>query len=156
MKKLIQAAVPMLAGSVVGLLTTPQAKEDYQYFKKPPLSPPKEAFGIVWPLLYTAMGVSRLIIKHSKDNQVALNYFDSQLALNYLWSLLYFKLKLRGTALIESYVLLVAVVATTCKFYQKNKWAGLLLIPYLVWTAYATYLNAGNWYLNKENPQYTA
>lgn len=40
---------------------------------------------------------------------------------------------------------------TTLVFYQKNKVAGLMLIPYIVWVAFASYLNAGGWILNREN-----
>nr|WP_257152096.1 TspO/MBR family protein [Mammaliicoccus sciuri] len=70
-------------------------------------------------------------------------------------SILYFKYKLRFSALIESVVLLGAVVTTTVKFFNVKKVAGILLVPYMLWSAFATYLTAGNWYLNKDNPSYT-
>ena len=148
-------ALPVIGGSIVGLLTTQTAKEDFEKYKQPPFSPPKEAFGIVWPILYTTMGTARTITKSSrKDTEANAYLYNSQLGLNYLWSVLYFKFKLRGTALIESYALFASVLLTTAAFYKTNKFAGLLLVPYVAWTAYATYLNAGFVALNNNKEAY--
>ncbi|MEY8559213.1 TspO/MBR family protein [Jeotgalicoccus halotolerans] len=155
LQRITDIALPVIGGSIVGLLTTQTAKEDFEKYKQPPFSPPKEAFGIVWPILYTTMGIARTITKSSrKDTEANAYLYNSQLGLNYLWSVLYFKFKLRGTALIESYVLFASVLLTTAAFYKTNKFAGLLLVPYVVWTAYATYLNAGFVALNNNNEAY--
>src|SRR5699024_4678438 len=148
-------ALPVIGGSIVGLLTTQTAKEDFEKYKQPPFSPPKEACGIVWPILYTTMGIARTITRSSrKDTEANAYLYNSQLGLNYLWSVLYFKFKLRGTALIESYALFASVLLTTAAFYKTNKFAGLLLVPYVAWTAYATYLNAGFVALNNNKEAY--
>ncbi|WP_273478685.1 TspO/MBR family protein [Ignavigranum ruoffiae] len=154
-KKLFLVAAPLLGGAVVGKLTTPHAKADYQEFKQPTFAPPKETFGIVWPLLYTAMGIARCLIEDEADKEDAIAKYDLQLALNYLWSVLYFKFKLRGAAFIESFVLLASVISTTVKFFEKNKLAGSLLIPYVAWSAFATYLNGATYQLNEDNPKYS-
>lgn len=155
LQRITDIALPVIGGSIVGLLTTQTAKEDFEKYKQPPFSPPKEAFGIVWPILYTTMGIARTITKSSrKDTEANAYLYNSQLGLNYLWSVLYFKFKLRGTALIESYVLFASVLLTTAAFYKTNKFAGLLLVPYVVWTAYATYLNAGFVALNNNKEAY--
>lgn len=155
LQRITDIALPVIGGSIVGLLTTQTAKEDFEKYKQPPFSPPKEAFGIVWPILYTTMGIARTITKSSrKDTEANAYLYNSQLGLNYLWSVLYFKFKLRGTALIESYVLFASVLLTTAAFYKTNKFAGLLLVPYVAWTAYATYLNAGFVALNNNKEAY--
>ena len=38
-------------------------------------------------------------------------------------------------------------------FSQVDRWAGLLQIPYLLWVAFAGYLNFGVWRLNWQNPR---
>ena len=155
LQRITDIALPVIGGSIVGLLTTQTAKEDFEKYKQPPFSPPKEAFGIVWPILYTTMGTARTITKSSrKDTEANAYLYNSQLGLNYLWSVLYFKFKLRGTALIESYALFASVLLTTAAFYKTNKFAGLLLVPYVAWTAYATYLNAGFIALNNNKEAY--
>lgn len=77
-----------------------------------------------------------------------------QLSFNYLWSILYFKKKMRGIAFVESVVLLVSVVVNAITMFKVHRIAGLLQIPYVLWSAFASYLNAGNWLLNKDNPNY--
>jgi len=46
-------------------------------------------------------------------------------------------------------VLLALVVATTGTFLRVRPLAGALLVPYAAWVAFAAYLNAGLWYLNR-------
>ncbi|MCR8969621.1 TspO/MBR family protein [Facklamia sp. 7083-14-GEN3] len=154
-KKWLLMAAPLVGGSIVGGLTAGNAKSDYENYKQPPLAPPKQTFGIVWPLLYTMMGVARGIIQDTKNNDAAVLAYRTQLGLNYLWSLLYFKFKFRGTALIESFGLFAAVLVTTIKFYQKKPKAGLLLLPYLIWCGFASYLNGGTLYLNRDRASYS-
>ncbi len=79
---------------------------------------------------------------------MALAAFGLQLALNLAWSVLFFGLQLPGAALIEIVLLLGAIAATTCLFRRQDRLAGLLFVPYLLWVAYATLLNASIWLLN--------
>ena len=46
-------------------------------------------------------------------------------------------------------VVLLGLIGVTLRaFLRVQAWAGLLLMPYLAWVCYATYLNAGFWWLN--------
>ncbi|MHC4908384.1 MAG: TspO/MBR family protein [Planctomycetota bacterium] len=72
-----------------------------------------------------------------------------QLALNAAWSYLFFGLERPGLALIEIIVLLALVVATAVVFASIRKPAGVLFVPYALWVGFATYLNAGFWFLNR-------
>lgn len=154
--KVIPVLLPLIGGGIIGFLTRKESKSDYTKFKQPPFSPPKEAFGIVWPILYLAMGVAHsMILSEGRQDEETERHFNTQLGLNYLWSILYFKLKLRGTALVESYGLLISVVLTAVSFYRKNKTAGLILLPYVIWCCYASYLNSGTVALNYQNPAFS-
>ena len=44
---------------------------------------------------------------------------------------------------------LVQVIFMVIKFYHKNKTAGLLQVPYLLWVLFATYLNFSIYILNR-------
>ncbi|MCE4956642.1 TspO/MBR family protein [Macrococcoides caseolyticum] len=156
-KKLLRLTLPLAGGIIIGRLTV-KAQEDYKTFKQPPFSPPSTAFPIVWPILYTTMGIAyELAYAQSEDKnqkqQLTTTHY-TQLTLNYAWSILYFNMKLRGTALIESYCLLAAAIITAQKFYHTDKKAGLMLIPYVAWLSYASYLNGGSWILNKDDEDY--
>lgn len=154
MFKLIRrVGLVLLGGSLVGKFAMNNNSKQYEKLKQPPLSPPGITFPIVWSSLYATMGIAYHLVRESKANKnVSIAYY-TQLGLNYLWSFLYFKLRLRGVALIEVFALLSAVIITTATFYHKNKVAGLMLVPYIVWVAFATYLNAGGWLLNRDSDQ---
>lgn len=154
-KSIIKVVTPMLGGKFIGKFAVKNARKDYKKTVKPPFSPPGYVFPIVWPILYITMGVAYALVTNKSNSKTLKGTHYTQLSLNYLWSIIYFKYKLRFSALIESVVLLSAVVTTTIKFFNVKKVAGILLVPYVLWSAFATYLTAGNWFLNKDNPRYT-
>jgi tryptophan-rich sensory protein len=78
----------------------------------------------------------------------ALTLFALQLVLNMSWSIVFFGLRSIGAALAEILVLLLAILATTVVFWQRDRVAGMLFIPYAVWVGFATVLNAALWRLN--------
>ena len=79
---------------------------------------------------------------------MALAVFGLQLALNLAWSVLFFGLQSPGAALVEIVLLLGAIAGTTYLFWRQERLAGLLFVPYLLWVAFATLLNASIWLLN--------
>ena len=87
--------------------------------------------------------------RHEVDVRIPLVLFSVQLALNLLWSALFFYLQNPAAALIEIVVLGALIATTLVAFWRVSKWAGLLLIPYLAWVTFATYLNFGFWVLNR-------
>lgn len=157
MKKLAMITLPLVGGLLIGKYATANARADYRSYKKPPFSPPGYAFPIVWPALYTSMGISHLLVNQVSTPKEKLSnntLYVSQLSLNYLWSLLYFKYKLRGTALIESFILLSTAILTTRSFYKTYPPAGVILIPYVLWLSYASYLTSGSYALNHNTKNY--
>jgi tryptophan-rich sensory protein len=46
-------------------------------------------------------------------------------------------------------VLLVAIAATVASFSKVSRTAALLLVPYLLWTGFASVLNFSVWRLNR-------
>ena len=96
------------------------------------------------------MGISYGILESNSlvDSDINSIYY-LQLFVNALWSIFFFVFKWRFFAFLWILLLLVLVVLMTIKFYRKNKISGLLQIPYLLWVAFATYLNFAIWLLNK-------
>ena len=75
--------------------------------------------------------------------------YAAQLGANAAWSPLFFGAKRIDLALAVIALLLVLIVVTIYRFYQVNRLAGLLLVPYLAWVSFATVLNATIWQLNR-------
>lgn len=140
--------IPVIVGGIVSLLISQSI--DYNELVKPVLAPPSTVFPIVWTLLYILMGVSYGILqsKDLVDSKINTIYY-LQLAINSIWPILFFLLKWRLFAFIWIVILAIAVLVMVIQFYKKDKLAGLLQIPYLLWTLFASYLNLGVYILNR-------
>lgn len=140
--------IPVIVGGIVGLIIS--GSIDYNTLQKPFLSPPSILFPIVWTILYILMGISYGILQSNQLVGKEINtIYYLQLAVNALWSIIFFTLKWRLFAFIWIILLDVLVIIMIKKFYDKNKTAGLLQIPYIIWTLFATYLNLGVYLLNR-------
>ncbi len=140
--------IPVIIGGVIGLIISRSI--DYNSLQKPPLSPPSILFPIVWTILYVLMGISYGIIDSKSLIELKTKIIYSlQLFVNATWSLIFFTLKWRLFAFIWIIILDVLVIVMIIDFFKKNKTAGLLQIPYLLWIIFASYLNLGVYLLNK-------
>ena len=141
-------AIPLLVGIVIGLITSNAM--NYNMLIKPPLAPPSILFPIVWTVLYILMGVSYGILKvNNQTNQEIDFVYYLQLGVNALWSIIFFSLKWRFFAFLWIILLLVLIINMIIKFYNKNQVAGWIQIPYLIWVAFATYLNFAIYLINR-------
>ena len=122
----------------------------YDNLNKPFLSPPDWIFMPMWTLLYITIFISLIfyIYAKSKNKNSGYIYFAAQIILNILWTPLFFILQNISLALIDIVLLDIFTVLTMRKFYSVSKIAGILLIPYLLWIIFATYLNIGYFILN--------
>lgn len=122
----------------------------YYNLTKPPLAPPDWIFPPVWSILYFSMLVALLLylFKPAQNKKSDYIYFIAQLFLNLLWAPVFFYLKNMFLALIVIILLDIFVILTIKSFYKVSKISGLILIPYLIWILFATYLNIGYLLLN--------
>lgn len=131
------------AGAIGSLATIPNIPTWYAALEKPLLNPPNWVFGPVWSALYVLIGVALALVilaktKRSKDN--AYLWFGVQLALNTAWSLVFFGLHAPWVGVVVIAALIVSIIMTMCAFYPIKKAAAWLLIPYVMWVSFATYL----------------
>lgn len=109
--------LPVVGGSPVGIFATRNSKEIYDKLKKPAFAPPSWTFPVAWTSLYTIMGIAKYrIASKEKESKSAELLHDTQLGLNFLWSFLFFKWGLRGTAFIEMAALLNLITVTAFEF----------------------------------------
>ena len=140
--------IPVIIGGIVGLIISKFM--DYNNLQKPFLAPPGVAFPIVWTILYILMGISYGILESNKQNDKETDFiYYFQLAVNALWSIIFFVFKWRFFSFLWIILLDILVILMIIKFIKKNKVAGLLQIPYLLWALFASYLNIAIYILNK-------
>ena len=137
------------AAGVGSLATSPKIEHWYASFAKPSWTPPDWIFGPVWSILYLSMAVAAwLVWRQCGSVSIPLATFAIQLILNAAWSWLFFGLQNPGIAFIEILFLWTVIAATIMMFWQKSVLAGLLLVPYLCWVAFACFLNFAIWRMN--------
>ncbi|CDO35364.1 MULTISPECIES: TspO/MBR family protein [Novosphingobium] len=111
---------------------------------KPEVYPPPAAFGIVWTILYVLMGLALAMVaaaRGARGRGIAVLVFAVQFALNLAWSPVFFGAHQITGGLIVIAVLDVLVLLTAVLFYRVRPIAAALLVPYLAWILFATYLN---------------
>jgi len=149
---LICVAVCLLIGFLSSIATQSSVNDWYLTLNKPSFTPPNEIFAPVWTALYILMGISAGIVwskgYHHIWVKTALYHFVFQLLLNALWSIVFFGLKNPLAGLVVILALLTMIMLTIKWFRVISKPAALLLVPYLLWVAFASALNYKIWELN--------
>ena len=138
-------------GGLAGWLTRDGTQLYSQVITKPPLSPPSIVFPIVWVILFALMGIGAARVYLAPPSGLrsrSLLLFLVQLAFNFFWSIIFFDLQWFGFALVWLVALWALIAAMVLVFYRVELLAARLQLPYLVWVAFAGYLNAGVWLLN--------
>ncbi len=149
--------ITQLAGLIGSVFNFTSLGPWYDALEKSTLNPPNWVFGPVWTILFLLMGISLFLvirnghkkfIGNSRYLYPALIAFAIQWFLNTLWSFIFFYLRAPLPAFIEIIALAISIIVTMFYFYKIKKAAAYLLIPYLVWVMFASYLNLSFWILN--------
>jgi tryptophan-rich sensory protein len=141
------------AAAAVGGIASAGAGDFYAQLDRPGWAPPGWLFGPVWSILYALQGVAAWLVwreRRADGRGAALAAFVAQLAANALWSWLFFAWRQGGLAFGEVLLLLAMVGVTAALFWRVRPLAGALLLPYLLWVAFATALTYSIW---QRNPQ---
>ncbi|MFA6459292.1 MAG: TspO/MBR family protein [Candidatus Paceibacterota bacterium] len=152
LKLIVSIVISELAGILGSIFTVSAIPTWYASLTKPALNPPSWIFGPVWTTLYALMGIAAFLVWKKgwdrKDVRKALAVFGLQLVLNAVWSTIFFGLHSPLWALIDIALMWLAIVWTMILFYKISKPAMYLLVPYILWVSFASYLNYSIWMLN--------
>ena len=143
-----------LGTGVLSALLTRGNMNIYEEINTPLLSPPSFVFPIVWTVLFILMGISAATVFNSTaaspDKRTrALFTYGLSLLVNLTWSIIFFNLKMYFFAFIWLILLWVLILKTIFEYYEINKTAAFLQIPYLIWVSFAGYLSLAIFLLNK-------
>lgn len=148
---MICLAVPLAVGGLSTLLTR-EGMERFKTAAKPPLTPPDWLFPVVWTVLFILMGLASYLVWKSggsrRNVRTALSIYGAQLAFNFCWSIIFFDLEMYLFAFFWLVALWGLILAVTVLFHQHSPAAAYLMVPYLLWVAFAGYLNMGVYLLN--------
>ncbi len=138
----------LLVGAVDAALTAPAVHTWYLALDRPPGTPPNWLFAPVWTVLYAMIAVAAWLAWRRPGHRRGLLLWGWQLLANALWTPIFFGLHLIAPAMLDVLALVLLAGLTAAEFARLSRPAALLMLPYLLWTCYAGYLNAGFWWLN--------
>lgn len=124
----------------------------YDTLTLPAITPPGWVIGLVWTTLFVLLVIA-MIMYFRRSVGTKWFWFGwlvlvVNLALNFLWSYLFFGRQMIGTALAEALVLALSVLGLIILAWPKSKLSSLLLLPYLLWVLFASFLTYNIWVLN--------
>lgn len=152
LKFIVSLGLPISIGYIQRLFTLPAIPSWYAGLQHPDFHPPFWVFGPVWAVLYPLMGLAMFLIwkqKPSSDRACALKAYFLQLVLNILWVPVFFHLEQMFFAFLLMIVLFTAIAETMRHAHRVSPWAAYLLVPYIIWVAFAGVLNGAIWWLNR-------
>ncbi|RTK92957.1 MAG: tryptophan-rich sensory protein [Rickettsiales bacterium] len=138
-------------GGVIGSLTKPEISTWYSALNRSTLTPPNYVFPVAWTILYGIIGTCGWLIWRKSqfaELSVIKTLYLAQLILNWSWTPLFFHYHLTGISLVVLGLMDILVVTLIWLACQKMRVVSLLLIPYLFWILFATYLNFYIWHYN--------
>jgi benzodiazapine receptor len=136
-------AVVLGGGLAIGSVTRPEGW--YAALAKPPFNPPNWVFAPVWTLLYAVIAVAGA---RTYERVNGFFLWVVQMALNFAWTPAFFLLHRPTLALVIIVALLAVTLIFTWARWSADRVSSLLFVPYAVWIAFATLLNAAIVVLN--------
>jgi len=131
------------SASFIGGFATVSFKEPwYSQLVKSNYNPPDWVFAPIWTTLYLMMTLAIWFYWHSKNRDMNTIYvYFIHVVFNTTWSIVFFGLHQILLALIVLLVLIFLIIVLILKFKRVNLVSYYLMIPYLLWTTYALFLN---------------
>jgi tryptophan-rich sensory protein len=140
---LIAIACAFAVGLIGGLAT--DIGPWYAHLVKPSWQPPDWLFGPVWTTIYALVVIAAVRgwrrSSPGAQREWMLVLFAANAFVNVLWSLLFFRLQRPDWALLDVGVLWSSVLALVILLGRVDRPGGLLLVPYLAWVSFASFLN---------------
>ena len=139
----VAALITMIVLAIGGAVTT--IGPWYRDLRKPSWNPPNWAFGPAWTLILGLAAWSGVLawthaVGDPAHSRIAL-LFGVNILLHVLWSPLFFNLRRPDWALIEVPFLWLSIAALMVGLSQYSSTSAWLLLPYLLWVSFATFLN---------------
>jgi len=132
-------------GLTGSLFTRQSVGSEWYSSIKPSITPPNWVFPIVWNVLFFLIAVSLYFAwESSKGNEkkkmTALVY-GVNFYLNLIWSMLFFGFRNPLASFYQIGLLWISIALLIIYAFKIDRKASYLLVPYLLWVSFASYLN---------------
>jgi tryptophan-rich sensory protein len=138
-------------GGVISSLTKPEISTWYSALNRSTLTPPNYVFPVAWTILYGIIGICGWLMWRAQafpNLSIIKTLYLAQLILNWSWTPLFFHYHLTGFSFVVLVAMDILVGILIFLAYRRMRAVSLLMIPYLSWILFATYLNFYIWQYN--------
>jgi translocator protein len=138
------------SASVIGSIVTIEFKEPwYSLLIKPSYNPPAWVFAPVWSTLYLMMTIAIWKFWHSQNRDISTVYiYFIHIIFNTTWSVIFFVFHKMVFALAVLFFIILLIIVLMLRFRRVNMLSFYLMIPYLLWSCFALFLNFNLIFLN--------
>lgn len=127
-------------------------QEFYQSIEKPFFAPPEWLFGVAWGIIYPLIAIAFVYLIYLVFKKRVLAYLLWIFIVNLIANLLFTPIQLGLTALWPASLDILVILATLAyfeyKIWRHSKTIFFLLLPYLLWGAFATILQLTITFIN--------
>jgi tryptophan-rich sensory protein len=134
---------------------SPDNSKWYKSLNQSPLTPPSWVFPIAWTILYTLIIASGVIFLSATKTSISAAvrstgffYYCAAWVLNLSWSQIFFRFQRADLSFVVILGMLAFIALNIRAFYPVSRIAAYLLVPYLAWVSFATYLNGYILFMN--------
>jgi benzodiazapine receptor len=126
----------------------------YKSLKQSPLTPPSWVFPIAWTILYALIIASGIVFLSATTSissgvrSTGFFYYCAAWVLNLSWSQIFFRFQRPDLSFVVILGMLAFIALNIRAFYPVSRLAAYLLVPYMLWVSFATYLNGYILFMN--------
>jgi translocator protein len=146
------APLAVVLVAICGSLLTSGGMTWYDTLSLPNIAPPGSFIGLVWTIIFILSAIAIVLwwgrAKRDPERGTVLGLFIANGLLNVGWSGLWFGLHQLGWGIVEMTMLNLTTLLIIVLLWKRYRASAWLLMPYLVWVTFATYLAFLIWRLN--------
>ena len=113
----------------------------YKGLDKPKWTPPDWVFPIAWTIFYFALAFSGARVASLPENEFATAFWSLHIALNTLWTPAFFGSRNLKAGMVIIVLMWLATAGMIYNCFIVDQFAGIILIPYILWVTVASALN---------------
>lgn len=135
-----------LIGMFIGRMTQAEIQNWTTHLQQSSLTPPNWVFPVVWSILYAFLAlISEYLWRYRSLYQRSLNLMALQMILNWLWTPVFFLAHAINLSLAMLVIMMIITAWILQTLPSKPGYLRFMLIFYLAWLGFATYLTAYIW-----------
>ena len=136
------------ASAIGGVVSSIYKEPWYSQIIQPFFSPPSWVFGPVWTTLYVLMSMAIWLHWISLKNKKTLIIYFIHIFFNGIWSVIFFGFHQIFLALVDLSIILIFIIYLVKIYHTRDKLAYYLMLPYLMWSTFAFFLNLSIFIIN--------